>query len=785
MKKILFLFLFFINFSLESYSNEVYRKAADSVRFSVSDDGCLRSLSFVQPSGMIDTVRFRSDSYAGPSFGPDIKLRYSGVNSSYEGRKAGIYYGIQYKPGTHYLDICVNVKNETDSIFNPQKLEFYLGIDTYMDKYPEWNNLYFPTFFRCEKNNFWGYLMSPKGRILLMTSSDPIASYNYKYLQEMYGHYIYTVSLDLLCKSPLPTHHPVQEKLSPGEERSWKIRLTPLTDLSLVEKKVSECTDASLIKLNTHSVELNKPVKISTVTSSAEISILSPTGERQKIGMASVDEPLIYNGTAMYGLYWIEAKNNFGKISTASFYVRPQWSWYLKRIEEQALVNIPRADKSNDSCETWYQLLGFYLAEKYFPNASMKNIADKLLERVLDSLFVEKNGLLHTVTYPERIQNVSAMVSILTDKYQVDQDIETLEVASKCVDYLLSRQHEKGYYGGYSMAHYTSVLYIAKAILEYLDQIQPLISTDKKWHERYVRYSGSVKRAMDELSQRGRDIKTEGQQTYEDGAVSCSATQLLEYALLQDQEDEKNKYMKPGMNYLQDHACLTRLLDPDARSRGATSRFWECWGDIHSPIQAMLSPHGWSGWRLYASYYAYLLTGDYKRLQQLMDAMGACTQLLDYPKGCLRYAFVVDPQYAGGELLPDKDDNKGIFRPSIKTTGYIDLIGEWYGKNTEGCGYLEKANWNWQGSGTGFEIFKAMEEIVLCNAFVCENNEEVIGYNCSIEHVGKVLNVKIDDNVVSNIHFNLKQDAKVIVYKNGEKVKEFSVKKGMIWQKIE
>lgn len=785
MKKILFLFLFFINFSLESYSSEVYKMPADSVRFSISDNGCLKSLSFVQPSGMIDTVRFRSDSYAGPSFGPDIKLRYSDVNSCYEGRKAGIYYGIQYKPGTHYLDICVNVKNESDSIFNPQKLEFYLGIDTYMDKYPEWNNLYFPTFFRCEKNNFWGYLMSPKGRILLITSSDPISSYNYKYLVEMYGHYIYTVSLDLLCKSPLPIHHPVQEKLSPGEERSWKIRLTPLTELSSVEKRVSECTDASLIKLNTHSVELNKPVKISTVTSTAEISILSPTGERQKIGVASVDEPLIYNGTAMYGLYWIEAKNNLGKISTASFYVRPQWSWYLKRIREQALVNVPRIDKTNDSCELWYQLFAFYLAEKYFPDASSKYLADRILNKVLDSLFVEDGGKLHTVVYPERIQNVSTMVSILSDKYQIDKDLESLEDASKCVEYLLSRQHEKGYYGGYGMAHYTSVLCVAKSILEYLDQIQLLTHTNKKWQERYIRYSESVKRAMDELSQRGRDIKTEGQQTYEDAAVSCSATQLLVYALLQDQEDEKNKYMKPGMNYLQDHACLTRLLDPDARSRGATSRFWELWGDIHAPMQAMLSPHGWSGLRLYASYYAYLLTGDYKRLQQLMDAMGACTQLINYPKGDLRNSFVVDPQYFGNIRVFSNNSNKGILKSEFMTAGYLKTVGEWYGKNTEGCGYLEKTNWNWEGAGTAFEIFKAMEEIVLCNAFVCENNEEVIGYNCSIEHVGKVLNVTIEDNVVSNIHFNLKQDAKVIVYKNGEKVKEFSVKKGMIWQKIE
>ena len=88
-----------------------------------------------------------------------------------------------------------------------------------MDKFPQWNNLYFPTFFRCEKQSFWGYMMTPKGKILSITSPDPVASYLINYISSMYGHYIYTVSLDLLCQPPVPFHHPELISLTAGEKR--------------------------------------------------------------------------------------------------------------------------------------------------------------------------------------------------------------------------------------------------------------------------------------------------------------------------------------------------------------------------------------------------------------------------------------------------------------------------------------------------------------------------------------------------------------------------------------
>jgi len=265
-----------------------------------------------------------------------------------------------------------------------------------------------------------------------------------------------------------------------------------------------------------------------------------------------------------------------------------------------------------------------------------------------------------------------------------------------------------------------------------------------------------VRRAMDELMASGRDVKTEGGATFEDGAVSCSALQLAAFALLQEDPAVRRKYQEAALRFLTDHACLARLLDPDARSHGATSRFWEAWGDVRTPAQMMLSPHGWSGWRLYAEYYAYLLTGDEAWLRETMNALGACTQLLDWPSGRLRWAFVPDPQVAAGKWLPDIAGN-ARFEKGVISQEYIPTIGEHFGRTTPGDSYLDRVEWSWCGDGTAFEIFKAMEEIVVAQAFVVERADGTfIGYHCSACLKGDSIEVTPSEPIVQRVHVNLK-----------------------------
>jgi hypothetical protein len=53
---------------------------------------------------------------------------------------------------------------------------FRLGIDSYMDSYPQWNRKFFPTALRCERSGFWSCFMSPEGKMLSVCSPSKIVS---------------------------------------------------------------------------------------------------------------------------------------------------------------------------------------------------------------------------------------------------------------------------------------------------------------------------------------------------------------------------------------------------------------------------------------------------------------------------------------------------------------------------------------------------------------------------------------------------------------------------------
>ena len=68
---------------------------------------------------------------------------------------------------------------------------------------------------------------------------------------------------------------------------------------------------------------------------------------------------------------------------------------------------------------------------------------------------------------PDRVQNISAFVSLLTDIYESDpkNNLKYLDIADKFAEALIRRQTEDGAYRR-KETHYTSVIYIAKSMLE-------------------------------------------------------------------------------------------------------------------------------------------------------------------------------------------------------------------------------------------------------------------------------------------------------------------------------
>lgn len=129
-------------------------------------------------------VEFRSDSLGGPALlidGRKLPLKANGRADSYAGRNDSLSYSLSYRTDGDGLALTVSCTNLTKKPLVRPRLTLLPGINTDMDSFPHWRKVFFPTLLRCEKTHFWGYLMNPDGRIITVTSPDPVASYRLLY----------------------------------------------------------------------------------------------------------------------------------------------------------------------------------------------------------------------------------------------------------------------------------------------------------------------------------------------------------------------------------------------------------------------------------------------------------------------------------------------------------------------------------------------------------------------------------------------------------------------------
>ncbi|MBQ7383252.1 MAG: hypothetical protein IJV72_00485 [Clostridia bacterium] len=126
-----------------------------------------------------------------------------------------------------------------------------------------------------------------------------------------------------------------------------------------------------------------------------------------------------------------------------------------------------------------------------------------------------------------------------------------------------------------------------------------------------------------DLVAHGDNIGTEGEATFEDGMISCSALQMAYFALTLP-ENEREKYVAAAEDILTKHRCLEMNLIPDSRMRGSTIRFLEPQYDVLKFGNFITADHGWTTWKNYALYYLYLLTGKERYISELFDSMGGC-----------------------------------------------------------------------------------------------------------------------------------------------------------------
>lgn len=462
---------------------------------------------------------------------------------------------------------------------------------------------------------------------------------------------------------------------------------------------------------------------------------------------------LTVNDTSEAGAFQITARAN-QRESECVWYRRKSWSFYLKAARREAWE---KPQKTGSHCEGWYGFFSAFLAARYFPEPELDAKLLEQFSQLLPLAFDPQKGV--PTLLAKRIQNTAIAVSLCEDAWRSTGNIEWLKTGARFADYLIDFcQDEQGAFVSES-SHYTCVIYIAKSILElYLAEKE---QSGDAWAARANKHFAGAKTAIDELLRNLDNIGTEGEHTFEDGMISCAFTQLALMGLLLNEEDRK-PYIEAAEYLLGKHRCLERMGSPDARSRNTTLRFWEAQYDVLIPVNMITSPHGWSAWKIYGTWYLYLLTGNAEYLLDTMETLGSCMQLMDTDE-TLRWAFVPDPHIDSGLWVPD-EQGRGYLKKAVYGETYLDMISGWYRppRNTPVFCYLG----TWEGFHTDeggccdqdvHECFKALEEVALPYAYLWEDDQGVHVLNGCAEQTENGYAVIPDEACIRAIHVNMRR----------------------------
>ncbi len=742
---------------------------------SSKNDGRLKCINFDNMSVAFNEElgpRFYIENQDGKNY---VDLHKS--NNGFEGILNNIKFTLNFVDNNDYGTIYTRIENIGNEDFCGKSLGIKLGIDTYMVSYPQWNDIFFPTMLRCENTHFFGYFMTPQGKIMSLVSKSPIASYSYDYNKEgdSYGHRIHTVNFDYLKTANMPNdRYPNTPcKLAKGEVFERSFYVMAVDNLDNYYNKIYQTFDLPFIIANKYTVEKGEEIKVNMLSKAPyKLEITDPTGN------------IVNNIANEVGVYSIKATTDDGYICNSYIYCRSSLDWYMNKAREQAIINPPHATTHTES---WYGFFSGYLASKHYPNEKLDKKLDQMFEEIMPYMYDFEN--VKALVIPVRVQNLALLVSLLVDRYESNptKNEKSLDDAIRFAELILNTQKKDGAYYR-NNTHYTCVIYIAKSMLElwYAEKDIP------KYKDVADKHYNSVKMAIDNLVEKLDNIETEGEMTFEDGMISCASLQIGMFALTLP-ENKREPYVKAAKYMDEIHSCLENKIVPDCRMKGGSLRFWEAKYDVMIKSNLMSSPHGWTAWTMYAKYYLYLLTNEVKYLKELMDGMGACIQLINN-EGKLRWAFVTDPYVETEIFVPDTSNEikDGYNSIDLKTKAYrgkhikcvvgeqyIDMISGWFrtGEQKVTGGFLECPLVAWDGvfnvdkqGGTCdndvHEIFKCMEETILKKAYVAEDNGKIISYNCKVIIKDNKINISAEN--IEQIHLNLKN--KYEVFLNGKPI---------------
>ncbi len=617
-------------------------------------------------------------------------------------KENGIDFSVSEKSENDILNISISLKS--DFPIKLKRLGFRLGIDAYMDKYPDWNDKYFPSALRCEKNGFWSCFMSPLGKIVSVCSTSKIVSWKNEYSDcdfDIVGHRIYTSSVEFINTYPQPKRHPISSDGLNEKPINIDLYFKECDSEEELYRFIEKYASIKVPHLNKFTLEQGESLYI----------------DREK-----------YSGTLKEGLNTVFLENS----AEVSVFVRKDWFYYLDCARKSAEIC---QQKPGTHCESWYGYFSRVLYASVIKNAEYTDSLCNEFNAFFKCLTETQSGKIKMKekALPDRLQNISTMMSLLADFYELTGDIEYLNKANDLAECLMKVQRNDGSYRNHN-THYTCVIYPAKSMLE-------LALAERKagMTERYSIHFQSAYRAIKNLEELLDNIQTEGQMTFEDGMISCESLQLGYMALLLPEGEERTKLANAAELVLKKHRCLEQQFIPDCRVRGCTARFWEARYDLNFFSNMINAPHGWTSWKNYATYYLYLLTGKLEYIKDTMDTIGACMQCVDC-NGILNWGYVADPCIVGQNLK--RGSSKGNIQTAETVVGecYLPMISDWWRQKSGTLinQYLQPWNkpelWDKDYGGSCdndvHEHFKCLMETVFGKAFIHETENGFVSYNC-------------------------------------------------------
>ena len=499
------------------------------------ETGCIRSMT-VEHAGRTETIPFRTDHMSGPALeGIALKPDAEG----FSGQEGPLKVTMAYQAHDDHLQLRITAVNTGSTPYTPRRLRLRLGVDGEMHTFPQWDEKLFPTLMRCEKSYGWGYLMSPRGIILALGTEEPVASYALNYIYEEkkewhWGHQILTESFDLLHCLPLPDRHPQDlTSLPPGRQKTWTLHLGPVETLHAVKPTLAHWLQAPLAELERYTLTPGEttPLTIHSPQRPEKLQLTGPDGQTRQLPLKNLRKGgkqrfrLSLQAPAEPGTYRLTIEDRGGKQCEARFYVRKPWLWYLEQARNWTAQYPPLV---GGSAEQFYGYYAAALGARHLPapekDEPLRQTFERRIQMIVDTL---RGTPKQPRALPYRIQNFATAAGILTDYWQATHDLRYLRWASRIGDFLCcdSVQWSDGSYRS-RQTHYTAVIYPAKSMMELALAEQEAARIDPTWNEAAQRHLASAMKAVDDLARRLDNIETEGDMTFEDGMISCSALQM-------------------------------------------------------------------------------------------------------------------------------------------------------------------------------------------------------------------------------------------------------------------